>query len=149
MKTRRTPDKSDLDAIRAQILSFACDKHDFALEADEFLPAGDWYGVFMVKIKGTSREDRLYCEAPMGEYFIRFGLDLVFCSDIWESQKETIIQYVSKYDIALYPDHLQPDDGKKQCRLYSRAWIINFNQRIFGLTLSNLLDCKEAIVTSK
>jgi len=34
MKKKRVPDKSDLDAIRDQILDFACAKHDFKPETD-------------------------------------------------------------------------------------------------------------------
>ena len=147
MKIRRTPDKSDLEAIRDQILTFACEKHDFALKTDEYLPVGDWYGVFIVKVKDTGSEDRLYCEAPLGEHFIRFGLDLVVAGETWEREHENIVRTISGYDIALHSDHVKGEEGKLHCRLYSRAWIPNLSQRIFGLTLSNLLDCKEAITS--
>ncbi|MDP6432980.1 MAG: hypothetical protein QGI15_01505, partial [Candidatus Scalindua sp.] len=149
MKKKRRPDKSDLEAIRDQILDFACTKHDFKLEKDDFLPEGDWNGVFFVKFRDSSEEDRLYCEAPLGENFFRFGLDLVFDEKVWEREYENISREVAGYDIALYlspaggsPRRLLSgeEEGKRHCRLYSRAWIPNFSQRIFGLTLSNLMD---------
>ena len=76
MKKKRVPDKSDLDAIRDQILDFACAKHDFKPETDEFLRNGDWRGVFIVKFRDNPEEERLYCEAPLGEHFIRFGMNI-------------------------------------------------------------------------
>ena len=158
MKKKRRPDKSDLEAIRDQILDFACTKHDFKLEKDDFLPEGDWNGVFIVKFKDSSEEDRLYCDAPLGENFFRFGLDLVFDEKVWEREYENISREVAGYDVALYlssaggsPRRLLSgeEEGKRHCRLYSRAWIPNFSQRIFGLTLSNLMDCKAAVLQNK
>jgi hypothetical protein len=146
MKKKRRPDKSDLEAIRDQILDFACAKHDFKLETDDFLPEGDWNGVFIVKFKDNLQEDRLYCEAPLGENFFRFGLDLVFDEKVWERKYENILREVSGYDIAIYLSPDRGENGKRHCRLYSRAWIPNFSQRIFGLTLSNLMDCKDAVM---
>ncbi len=146
MKKKRRPDKSDLEAIRDQILDFACTKHDFKLETDDFLPEGDWKGVFIVKFKDNSQEDRLYCEAPLGENFFRFGLDLVFDEKVWERKYENILREVSGYDVAIYLSPDKGEKGKRHCRLYSRAWIPNFSQRIFGLTLSNLMDCKDAVL---
>jgi hypothetical protein len=147
MKKKRRPDKSDLEAIRDQILDFACTKHDFKLEKDDFLPEGDWNGVFIVKFSDSSEEDRLHCEAPLGENFFRFGLDLVFDEKIWEREYENIFREVSGYDVALYLSPAGGEEGKRHCRLYSRAWIPNFSQRIFGLTLSNLMDCKDAVLS--
>ena len=158
MKKKRRPDKSDLEAIRDQILDFACTKHDFKLEKDDFLPEGDWNGVFIVKFRDSSEEDRLHCEAPLGENFFRFGLDLVFDEKVWEREYENISREVAGYDVALYlssaggiPRRLLSgeEEGKRHCRLYSRAWIPNFSQRIFGLTLSNLMDCKAAVLQNK
>ncbi len=146
MKKKRRPDKSDLEAIRDQILDFACTKHDFKLETDDFLPEGDWNGVFIVKFKDNPKEDRLYCEAPLGENFFRFGLDLVFDEKVWERKYENILREVSGYDVAIYLSPDKGEEGKRHCRLYSRAWIPNFSQRIFGLTLSNLMDCKDAVL---
>ena len=146
MKKKRRPDKSDLEAIRDQILDFACTKHDFKLEADVFLPEGDWNGIFIVKFRDNSNEDRLYCEAPLGENFFRFGLDLVFDEKVWERKYENILREVSGYDVAIYLSPDKGEEGKRHCRLYSRAWIPNFSQRIFGLTLSNLMDCKDAVM---
>ncbi len=147
MKKKRRPDKSDLEAIRDQILDFACAKHDFKLETDDFLPEGDWKGVFIVKFRDNSKEDRLYCEAPLGEHFLRFGLDLVFDEKIWEREYENIFREVSGYDVAIYLCPAKREEGKRNCRLYSRAWVPNFSQRIFGLTLSNLMDCKDAVLS--
>ena len=158
MKKKRRPDKSDLEAIRDQILDFACTKHDFKLEKDDFLPEGDWNGVFIVKFRDSSEEDRLHCEAPLGESFFRFGLDLVFDEKVWEREYENISREVAGYDVALYlssaggsPRRLLSgeEEGKRHCRLYSRAWIPNFSQRIFGLTLSSLMDCKAAVLQNK
>ncbi len=146
MKKKRKPDKSDLEAIRDQILDFACTKHDFKLETDDFLPEGDWNGIFIVKFKDNLQEDRLYCEAPLGENFFRFGLDLVFDEKVWERKYENILREVSGYDVAIYLSPDKGENGKRHCRLYSRTWIPNFSQRIFGLTLSNLMDCKDAVL---
>ena len=149
MKKKRRPDKSDLEAIRDQILDFACTKHDFKLEKDDFLPEGDWNGVFIVKFRDSSEEDRLHCEAPLGENFFRFGLDLVFDEKVWEREYENIFREVAGYDVALYLSPAGGEEGKRHGRLYSRAWIPNFSQRIFGLTLSNLMDCKAAVLQNK
>ncbi len=147
MKKKRRPDKSDLEAIRDQILDFACAKNDFKLETDDFLPEGDWNGVFIVKFRDNSEEDRLYCEAPLGEHFLRFGLDLTFDENIWEREYENIIREVSGYDVAIYLSLAKGEERKRRCRLYSREWVPNFSQRIFGLTLSNLMDCKDAVLS--
>ncbi len=49
------------------------------------------------------------------------------------------------FDVALCPvDELQ-DTDELRLRLLSRAWVPGFGQRIFGLTLSNLMDCKAAV----
>lgn len=140
------PDKSDLDTIRDQILDFACAKHDFKPETDEFLQNGNWNGVFIVKFRDIPEEERLYCEAPLGEHFIRFGLSLEVDGETWKNEYEMILQEASDYDVALYPIPSEGDESKKQFRLYSKAWIPNFSQRIFGLTLTNLLDCKKTVL---
>ncbi len=147
MKKKRRPDKSDLEAIRDQILDFACTKHDFKLETDDFLPEGDWNGVFIVKFRDNPEEDRLYCEAPLGKHFLRFRLDLTFEDKIWEREYENIFREVSGYDVAIYLNRAKGEGRKRHCRLYSRAWIPNFSQRIFGLTLSNLMDCKDSVLS--
>jgi hypothetical protein len=145
MKRKRVPDKSDLDAIRDQILDFACTKHDFKPETDEFLQNGDWHGVFIVKFRDSPEEERLYCEAPLGEHFMRFGMDIEIDGKIWKNECEKILQETSGYDVADCPIHAEREESKRHCRLYSRAWIPNFSQRIFGLTLTNILDCKKAV----
>ncbi len=147
MKKKRTPDKSDLEAIRDQILDFACAKHDFKPEKDEFIRNGDWNAVFIVKFKDNPEEERLYCEAPLGEHFIRFGLDLEVGEDVWQREYENILREISGYDVAICPVPSEGIGGKRHCLLYSRAWIPNFGQRIFGLTLTNLMDCKEAVLS--
>ena len=43
---KRRPDRLDLEAIRNQILDFACAKHDFKLESEDFPFDGNWNGVF-------------------------------------------------------------------------------------------------------
>ncbi len=144
MKKKRVPDKSDLDAIRDQILDFACAKHDFKPETDEFLQNGDWHGVFIVEFRDNPEKERLYCEAPLAEHFIRFGMDIEADVEVWKNEYEKILQETSGYDIAVCPMPAE-EESKRHYRLYSRAWIPNFSQRIFGLTLTNLLDCKKAV----
>ncbi|HHT9113817.1 MAG: hypothetical protein HZA47_05920 [Planctomycetes bacterium] len=145
MKEKRRPDRLDLEAIRNQILDFACTKHDFKLESEDFPFDGNWNSAFLVKFRDNSGEERLYCEAPLGEHFVRFGLDLEIDERAWLREHENIFREASGYDVAIYPS-LTKEGGKRHCRLSVRAWIPNFGQRIFGLTLSNLMDCKKAIL---
>jgi len=147
MKKKRVPDKSDLEAIRDQILDFACAKHNFKPETDGFLQNGDWKGIFIVQFKGNPEEERLHCEAPLGEHFIRFGLNLEIDGETWKQKYEKILREASGYDVAVYPIPVEGSESKTHCRLYSRAWIPNFSQRIFGLTLTNLMDCKKAVLS--
>lgn len=144
MKEKKKPDRLDLEVIRNQILDFACAKHDFKLESEHFPFDGNWNGVFLVKFKDNPEEDKLYCEAPLGEHFIRFGLDLEIDEQVWQQEHEDVCREASGYDVAIYPSHA-PEGGKRHCRLSIRSWIPNFGQRIFGLTLSNLMDCKKAL----
>ncbi len=146
MKEKRRPDRTDLEAIRNQILDFACARHDFKLESESFPVDGNWNGVFLVRFRDNPAEDRLYCESPLGEHFIRFGLDLAVDEQVWLREYENISRKASGYDVAIYPS-LTNKDGRRHCRLSIRAWTPNFGQRIFGLTLSNLIDCKTAIVS--
>ncbi len=146
MKKKRVPDKSDLEAIRDQIVDFACARHDFKPETDEFLQNGNWNGIFIVKFRDNPEEERLYCEAPLGEHFIRFGLNLEVDGKTWKNEYEDILREASYYDVAVYPTSAEGEESKRYCRLYLRAWIPNFSQRIFGLTLTNLLDCKKAVL---
>ena len=146
MKKRSIPGKSDLEAIRNQILDFACVAHDFRAETDEFLHNGDWNGVFVVEFRDHPEEERLHCEAPSGEHFVRFWLDLEVDAEIWEKEHENILRVASRYDVAVDPTPVEGEGGKRLCRLYSRAWIPSFSQRIFGLTLSNLMECKGAVL---
>lgn len=146
MKEKRRPDRADIEAVRSQILDFACAKHDFKLESEDFPFDGNWNGVFLVKFRDNLEEDRLYSEVPLGEHFIRFGLDLEIDEEVWQKTHEDILREASGYDVAIYPSHA-PEGEKRCCRLSIRAWVPNFSQRIFGLTLSNLMDCKKAILS--
>ena len=146
MKEKRRPGRSDLEAVRSQILDFACAKHDFKLESEDFPFDGNWNGVFLIKFRDNPESDRLYCEVPLGEYFIRFGLDLELDEQVWRKTHEDILREASGYDVAIYPSHA-PEDGKLRCRLSLRAWVPNFGQRIFWLTISTLIDCKKAILS--
>ncbi len=146
MKKKRIPDKSDLEAIRDQILDIACAKHDFKPKADNFLQNGDWRGVFIVKFRDNPEEELLYCEAPLGEHFIRFGMDIEVDREFWQEGYEDILRVAAKYDASVYPVPVVEEGCKRQCCLYSRAWVPNFSQRIFGLTLTNLMNCKEAVM---
>ena len=140
------PDRSDLESIRNQILDFACAKHNFKMASEDFPFDGNWNAVFLIKFRDNPEEDRLYCEAPLGEHFIRFGLDLEVGEQVWQREYENVFRKASGYDVAIYPS-LAKEGGKRHCRLSIRAWIPNFGQRIFGLTLSNLIDCKKAILS--
>ena len=77
------------------------DAADFTLENDDFLPNGDWNSTFLVTFKLNKLEDRLFCEAPFGEYFLRFGVDVVLEKKIWERESHTILAAISKFDIIL------------------------------------------------
>ena len=148
MKKGIKPGKSDLENIRDLILKFACTVHDFTLEKDDFLLNGDWNATFLVTFKHNNREDRLFCEAPLGEYFLRLGVGLVLEKEIWEREFHSILAVISKFDIAIHPK-LNDEKDKTSCRLTTRAWIPNFNQRIFGLTFSNLMDCKQTVLSQR
>ena len=147
MKKRSIPGKSDLEAIRNQILDFACVAHDFRAETDEFLHNGDWNGVFVVEFRDHPEEERLHCEAPSGEHFVRFWLNIEVDEEVWGERLEDILRVASRYDVAVDPAQVVEEGGKRLCRLSSRAWIPSFSQRIFGLTLSNLMECKSALLT--
>ncbi len=146
MKKRRVPNKSDLEAIRNQIVEFACDKHDFVPRADEFIPSGDWHAMFIVKFRDHPEEEQLYCEAPLGEHYVRFALDLEITDDIWQSEYASICRRAAAFDAAVCPLPEAGESRPRYCRLQARAWTPGFSQRIFGLTLSNLIDCKAAIM---
>ncbi len=146
MKKRIKPSVSDLKNIRDLILEFACTIHDFTLEKDDFLPNGDWNSTFLITFKHKKQEDRLFCHAPIGEYFLRFGVQILLEKKIWERESDAILAVISKFDIAIHPQSNEEKD-KICCHLTTRAWIPNFNQRIFGLTFSNLLDCKQAVLS--
>ncbi|RLC01114.1 MAG: hypothetical protein DRH90_16915 [Deltaproteobacteria bacterium] len=146
MKKRSIPGKSDLEAIRNQILDFACVAHDFRAETDEFLHNGDWNGVFVVDFRNHSEEERLYCSAPSGEHFIRFWLVIDIDSKVWQKEHEKFLRVASRYDVAIDPVPVKKEGDKRLCRLYSRVWVPGFSQRVFGLTLSNLMECKSAML---
>ena len=146
MKKGIKPGTSDIKNIRDLILEFACTIHDFTLEKDDFLPNGDWNSTFLITFKHNKQEDRLFCEAPFGEYFLRFGVPMVLEKKIWERESLAILTVISKFDIAIHPQSNEEKD-KIYFQLTTRAWIANFNQRIFGLTFSNLLVCKQTVLS--
>ncbi|MCP5006777.1 MAG: hypothetical protein GY941_22960 [Planctomycetes bacterium] len=146
MKKKRTPGREDVVAIRNQLLDFACTKHNFKLEKEEYLQDGDWNGIFIVSFRNSPQEDRLRCYAPLGEQFVTFGLELDIDEDIWKNECESVLRTASRHDIAVCATEEEPTGDIRHCRLSTRAWIPNFGQRIFGLTFSNLMDCKEAIL---
>ena len=92
MKKKKRPDREDVETIRNQLLDFACAKHDFKLEKEEYQPDGDWNGIFIVKFGDNPQADRLHCSAPCGEQFITFGLDLDVDEEIWKSECENYFQ---------------------------------------------------------
>ena len=65
---------------------------------------------------------------------------------VWERESHAILTAISKFDIAIHPQ-LNEEKDKINCHLTTRAWIPNCNQRIFGLTFSNLLDCKKTVLS--
>ena len=146
MKKGIKPGISDIKKTRDLILEFACTVHDFTLEKDVFLPNGDWNATFLITFKHNKKEDRLFCEAPFGEYFLRFGVDVVLEKKIWEKKSHDILATISKFDIAVNPQPTEEED-KINCHLTTRAWLPNFNQRIFGLTFSNIMDCKQTVLS--
>jgi hypothetical protein len=146
MKKGIKPGTSDIKNIRGLILEFACTIHDFTLEKDDFLLNGDWNSTFLITFKHNKQEDRLFCEAPFGEYFLRLGVHIVLEKKIWERESHAILAAVSEFDIAIHPQSNEEKD-KIYCLLTTRAWLPNFNQRIFGLTFSNLLDCKQTVLS--
>jgi hypothetical protein len=148
MKKGIKPGISDIKNIRDLILEFACTIHDFTLEKDDFLPNGDWNSTFLITFKHNKQEDRLFCEAPFGEYFIRFGVPVVLEKKIWERESLAILSVISEFDIAIHPQSNEEKD-ENYFHLTTRAWIPNFNQRIFGLTFSNLLNCKQTVLSQR
>ncbi len=148
MKKGIKPGISDIKNIRDLILEFACTIHDFTLEKDDFLPNGDWNSTFLITFKHNKQEDRLFCEVPFGEYFLRFGVQLVLDKKIWERESLAILAVISEFDIAIHPQSNKEKD-EIYFHLTTRAWIPNFNQRIFGLTFSNLLNCKQTVLSQR
>ena len=120
--------------------------HDFRAEKDEFLHNGDWNAVFVVAFRDQPEEERLHCEAPIGEHFVRFWLTIEVDQEIWETKHENILRVASRFDVAVEPGTVEGEKGNRRCRLCTRAWLPGFSQRIFGLTLSNLMECKGAVL---
>ena len=144
MEHKSFRDVKDLDWVRDQILTFACGAHAFGLELDEYEQDAEWNAVFLVNFKGTDREERMYVRAVKGEQHIRFGVEVMFDEDKWRENMDEILDKASEFDVALCP--ISAGTGQKRlARLTTRAWVPNFSQRIFGLTFSNLMDCKEAL----
>ncbi len=140
--SKNTP--SDLSHIRQQIMEFTCGAHGFSVASDEFTTDGDWSAEFIVTFKRNPREERLFCRAPSGAHHVRFWVTSTVGADRWRADSQQMLDQASEFDISLTP--LPGDNPDKQVyRLSTRAWIPNFSQRIFGLTFSNLMDCKAAL----
>ena len=73
---------------------------------------------------------------------------MVLEKKIWERESHAILAVISEFDIAIHPQSNEEKD-KIHCHLTTRAWIPNFNQRIFGLTFSNLLNCKQTVLSQR
>lgn len=136
---------SDLDWMREQILEFACGAHAFTLESDVRTQEGDWCAEFLVSFKKHTRQERLFCRAPAGGHHVRFWVVRELPPELWSAHQPTLLQTASDHDIGLTPISPQSDSATQRIQLSTRAWIPRFSQRIFGLTFSNLMDCKEAI----
>jgi hypothetical protein len=145
MKDKTQENKQGLDGLREQIMTFACGAHAFGVELDEFDSAKQWNGIFVVNFRGSDREERLFCQAKEDEQHIRFWVEVAFDSDIWKDRLEDFLTIASKFDIAIGPRTSSNDGKVRLVRLSIRAWIPRFSQRIFGLTFSNLMECKAAL----
>ncbi len=145
MKDKTRENKQGLDWVREQIMTFACGAHAFGVELDEFESAKQWNATFVVNFRGSDREERLFCQAHEGQQHVRFWVDVTFDGDIWKNRLEDFLTTASKFDIAIGPAAGLNDSKVQLVRLSIRAWIPRFSQRIFGLTFSNLMECKAAI----
>ena len=146
MKHKSQDHGSDLASIRDKILHFACGAHDFELEADDFDEQRGWDASFGVEFKNNARRERLYTSAKLGEQHVRFWLELSCARDLWKTDNDQILRRAAEFDVAVCPLVEDPPSSEQRLQLIARAWVPNFSQRIFGLTLSNLMDCRAAIL---
>lgn len=145
MEDKKVRKVHGLETIREQIMTFACSAHAFGVELDEFDPDDAWDSVFIVHFQGTGREERFFCRVVKGEQHIRFWVEATLDEAAWRNQLDEILLEASKFDIAVSPIGSVEDEQKRLVRLSTRAWVPNFSQRIFGLTFSNLMNCKAAL----
>ncbi len=145
MKDKTQENKQGLDWVREQIMTFACGAHAFGLELDEFDSAKQWNAIFVVNFRGSEREERLFCRVQEGQQHLRFWVEFTIDADIWKSRLEDFLTTASRFDVAIGPPTSSNDGKVLLVRLSIRAWIPRFSQRIFGLTFSNLMECKAAI----
>ncbi len=145
MHTHSRPSGGALASLREQILRFACGAHDFELERDDFEKDRDWSASFIVKWKSCPIQEQLFMKANAGEHHIRVWLEVELPRGVWKTDYEQILQKSATFDVALFPIDNEQQLDRQRLLLGARAWVPNFSQRIFGLTLSNLMDCKSAI----
>ena len=141
MENRIVRKSTSLEKVREQIMTFACGAHDFGVELDEFDPDISWHAVFLVHFRGSGRQERLLCRAEKGEHHVRFWVEATVDEETWQDRLDGMLNETSRFDVALKSVRIQ-GKGKRLVRLSTRAWMPNFSQRIFGLTFSNLMDCK-------
>jgi hypothetical protein len=138
---------SDMASIRDKILHFACGAHDFELVQDDFDEQRGWEATFGVEFKNNPRTERLFASAILGEQHARFWLELSCARESWKTDHDRILRRASDFDVAICPLDDVQDSDELRLRLLTRAWVPGFGQRIFGLTLSNLMACKAAVRT--
>ena len=145
MKHKSQDHGVDMGSIRDKILHFACDAHDFELEQDDFDEQRGWKATFGVKFKNNPRKEQLFASAILGEQHARFWLELSCARESWTTDHDRILRRASDFDVAICPLDEAQDSDELRLQLLSRAWVPGFGQRIFGLTLSNLMACKAAV----
>lgn len=134
-----------LDTIKEQIMTFACGAHDFGVELNEYDPDTSWHAVFLVSFRGSNRQERLFCRVEQGDHHVRFWVEATIGEEVWRDRLDEILNETSMYDVAVCSVRTSQDAGERLVRLSTRAWIPNFSQRIFGLTFSNLMECKASL----
>jgi hypothetical protein len=145
MENKKAREVQGLETIREQIMTFACGAHAFGVELDEYDPSTAWHAVFVVHFRDSNREERLFCRATKGDQHVRFWVEATLDEAAWRNHLDEILIEASKFDVAVSSIRSLKDEQKRLVRLSTRAWVPNFSQRIFGLTFSNLMDCKAAL----
>ncbi len=141
---KRDGNDTGLDWVREQIMTFACGAHAFGVERDDLQPDEAWEATFVVAFHGTDRKERLHCRAVAGEQHIRFWVDAPLIESDWKNRQDEILASASSFDVAVAPVRSPESQNGFALRFSTRAWIPRFSQRIFGLTFSNLMNCKAA-----